>query len=141
MKKWNLRNLSITWGAILVNANFGASGALVYTPNEDDYKLVVSPDGVGSLCATNNTSGKFQVKLAQTSEINAQLSAARILGILSQNAASVAPFTVRDLEGTTLIACLNAWISRPPDGDWQQEITERVWAFESDDVKLFHGGN
>jgi hypothetical protein len=141
LKKWNLRNLSIQYGLLTFNGNFGASGALTWAPNEDDYKLLMSADGVGTRCQTNNMSGKFTLKLAQSNEDNALLSAQRLVDLLSSNGAGVAPFIVKDREGSTLITAESAWCMRCPDAEFQQEITERGWTIETDNAIVVIGGN
>jgi hypothetical protein len=141
MKKWNLRNLSIQFGLVTFNSNFAASGALIWTPNEDDYKLVMSADGVGTRCQTNNRSGKFTLKLASSNEQNAVLSAQRLLDMNSANGAGVAPFTCKDREGTTLISALSAWVMRSPDREFGQEIGETLWPIETDSAIVLLGGN
>lgn len=141
LRKWNLRNLSIDFGLLTFNKNFGTSGALLWTPNEDDYKLTVSPDGVGTRNQTNNESGIFTLRLMGSNEDNALLSAQRQLDLLSSNGGGVAGFTAKDREGSTLITAETAWIKRAPDADFQQEITERVWLIETDRAIVLLGGN
>lgn len=141
MYKWNLRNLIITFGPNEYDGNYGASGALLFEPNADDFTLTMSADGIGTRNATNDQSGIFTLKLAQSNPKNALLSAQRLIDISSPNGAGVATFALRDMQGTTLIVCESAWIKRPASGDWQREIQERGWQIETDRAIVFHGGN
>ena len=78
----------------------------------------------------------YEFTLLQTSETNELLSAQAEIDRLTGQA--VYPLVIKDLNGTTLYESPQAWIAERPEGEFSNEVTNRVWTFEG--VTLEHEG-
>lgn len=141
VKPYNLKEITFVWGALVFRGNSDKDGLLEIEPGADDYELSMSADGVGSRAKTNDQSAGIKLKLAQTCDLNAQLSAIRLLGLKAPNGADIAPLTVRDRQGTTLCTAETAWIQRPPTVIFNKGIEGRQWQLQTDNMVLLVGGN
>lgn len=83
----------------------------------------------------------IKVKLLQSSDANALLTALALLDANLPNGAGVGPTTIVDKGGTSLFFGAKSWIARPPDVEFATEAKERVWTIEVANITRFDGGN
>lgn len=119
-----------------------ADGAFVKLEMADDaFKTKVGTDGEIVRSKTNNFLAKMTVILMQTSDGNAKLSAIHELDKVSPNGAGVAPFMVKDRQGTSLHAGEFSWVVKAPDVTYDREATEREWEIAVILAERLDGGN
>jgi hypothetical protein len=109
--------------------------------NSDQFTLVMGADGKGTRSPTNDNSAKITLKLMQSSPINAALSAILNTDLLLGNGSGIGPLAVRDGSGFSAYGAESAWITKWPDVSFDITAKERVWVFETDDLRSFEGGN
>jgi len=107
--------------------------------NEDTFTLQVGTDGESTRSKTNNKSGRFTISLMQTSAANALLTAIAKLDEVG-NAGAV-PVLVKDNSGSSVYAASQAWLVKPPVGEFGREAAAREWVFECGDLEWSEGGN
>jgi len=83
----------------------------------------------------------IKIKLLQSSDENALLSALANLDANASNGAGVGPSGISDKGGTALFAGAKSWIARPPDVEFAATAKERVWLIEVAEIERFDGGN
>jgi hypothetical protein len=105
----------------------------------DTFTKYVGTDGEVSRARSRNKSGNVEVTLAQTSITNDLLSGVQELDELT--GAGVYPFTIKDLNGTTLLFAPEAWIKKPADTEYGKEIGPRAWLFDTGKMETFTGGS
>ena len=98
-------------------------------PKSDGYITVVGTDGAVARSKTNNRLLEFSIILLQTSPTNDFFSAVFAADENNPNGAGIGSFTLQDLQGTTLIACLKSWIIKPSDVVLDRGAKERKWSF------------
>lgn len=140
-------NSTKTYDPGLVVVQFGpflitgyADGTFVKASrNEDSFKVYVGADGTPARARSRNKSGTVEVTLAQTSPSNdafaTALAADELLG------AGVYPLMVKDLNGTTLVAAAEAWVTKAADVEEGKEVGNRAWKLETGSLITWPGGN
>lgn len=96
--------------------------------NEETWKLVVGADGTVCRVRNRNVSGRLTLTLMQTSPTNAILSALAVLD--EATGGGVGPLLLKDLGGIELVTSPEAWIIKPPDKDYSDELANREWIIE-----------
>lgn len=106
--------------------------------NDDFVKLKIGADGEGALSVTNNLSGRFTIRLMSTSESNDLL-----MGLFAafQNAKTLFPIMVKDLNGTSLHLGALCWPTKIPKRTYAQEAGAVEWVFETQELISFVGSN
>lgn len=107
----------------------------------DAFTSVVSLDGQVTRSKTNDNRYEVGVVLMSSSESNGFLSALHIADKLANNGAGVGAFLIEDLNGTTLYAAPECWISKMPDQEIGQEAQEIEWQIYVANMVAFIGGN
>lgn len=110
-----------------------------WSRNEDAFKLQVGADGEVARVRNRNRSGTLAITLQQTSLSNDVLSAAAALDELGTG--GVGALLIKDLNGTTLISTLAAWVKKVPEGELGKELGQREWVLECGALTIFAGGN
>jgi hypothetical protein len=108
---------------------------------DDLFKAVVGTDGSVARSKVNNRLINMTVSLLQTSSSNAYLSSLFNLDINQPNGAGIGSFVLQDLQGTTLILCTRAWISKPAPVSLDRAAKERKWNFQGIASTYVVGGN
>lgn len=116
----------------------GSFVAIAY--NEDQYKLIVGPDGSTTRSRTNNLSARVTLRLQQSSPSNDVLTGLFVADGESPVGAPV-PIMVKDASGRSLFVSESAWIVKLPDSDYGTDPGERAWTIETDALVAFIGGN
>jgi hypothetical protein len=106
-----------------------AKGAMIKAGRaEDTWKLVVGADGLPCRVRNRNASGRCTLTLMQTSPSNLILSALATLD--EQTGAGVVPFMLKDLGGAELMSAPEAWLTKPADKDYGEDLGTREWVIE-----------
>lgn len=95
----------------------------------------------GSVDRVNKNANDFTVTLTlkQTSPVNAILSGLLVADILTNS--GILPLTIKDLSGTTLFHAPEAWISKDPEAEFSDGLSNREWTFETGPGAFLCGGN
>jgi hypothetical protein len=107
--------------------------------NEEAFKLQVGADGEAARVRNRNRSGQVTITLQQTSVSNDVLSAAAALDELGSG--GVGALLIKDLNGSTLVSALSAWVRKVPDAELGKELGQREWVLETGTLAMFIGGN
>ncbi len=137
---YNAKDVSLTWGHVLINAGFADGEFLTFEQDADSFATYIGTDGMGTRSKSNNDSGKFTVRLAQASAFNDYFSEMHRNDKTIGGGAGVAAFIVRDLNGRTLINAPHTWIVKPPPQSFDRVAKERVWPFQTEKAETFVGG-
>ena len=104
------------------------------TPSVDPNSLHVGADGEQTMVVNADESATVALRLKQTSESNAVLSALRATR-------AVFPIVVKDTSGTSIHTGAKAFISGAVAVAYGQEITGREWTITVGKLVDFIGGN
>jgi hypothetical protein len=104
----------------------------------DTFKMHIGTDGTAARVRSRDKSGKYTVTLLQTSPSNEILSALAITDELT--GAGVVPVLLKDGNGTTTVASLEAWVMKPAEVDLGKDLGNREWVIEAGDMDIFNGG-
>lgn len=114
---------------------------LTITKESDGFTSVVGTDGEVSRSKTNDRRATIEITLMSTSKTNDLLAAVHKADLEAPGGAGVGAFLVVDLNGTSLYASGNCWITRAPDVTYGREANERTWTLQCDVLQDFTGGN
>ena len=107
--------------------------------NVDAYTLKVGCDGDSCRSKSQNHSGRITVRLSAGSPSNDALAGAAVLD--ENSGMGAGELGVVDLNGTMLAHAGKAWVVKQPAADFEKEVGEREWVFETGDLELYVGGN
>ena len=83
--------------------------------------------------------GQITLTLQQTSMSNAILSS---LTLVDDNfAVAILPFVILDIANGSTMLSAKAWVRKPADIVYSEDLSERVWIFECADIDIFANGN
>lgn len=139
LKTYDFRQVSVIVGGRIMAGFAEGDDSVMVERNEDAWSLKVGADGEATRSKSNNKSGKVTLKLQQTSESNAILSAFAKADELSNSGA--VPVLIKDNSGLSLHAAEQAWVIKMPSSGFGAESGEREWVLESDNMEMFEGGN
>lgn len=137
VRQYDPKLVTVTVGGAIITG-FSDGTFINVVRNEQTWNLKVGVDGEGTRARNNNTSGKFEIELMQSSPSNDVLSA--LIAADENAAAGAVPILVRDTHGTTVASCLTAWVQKYPDVGYAKETGVRKWIFETDALNIFVGG-
>lgn len=127
-KIYDANQVTLSVADILIDSGFAEGAFVEVEQNEEDFKIVVGTDGSVTRSKTNNKSAKVIVRLLQTSDGNAQLSALNRLDKAQPNGAGVGAFLLKDrTSGTVLYQGEHCWIAKPPKVTMDKVATPREW--------------
>ncbi len=106
--------------------------------NNQTFTSFTGADGEGARSKSNDKSGTVTFTLAQTSASNDVLAA--IHNTDEGTGLGVFPVQIRDLNGTTLVSAVTAWVQKPADVEFGREIATREWVLETTSLDIFPGG-
>lgn len=138
MRTYDPAQIVVQFGPIIMSGY--QDGTFVKAGRDGDtFTKYVGVDGEVSRGRNRNKAGNAALTLAQTSATNDLLSSVQEVDELT--GAGVYPFTIKDLNGTTLFFSPEAWIKKPPDTEYGKEIGPREWLFDTGKVETFTGGS
>ena len=136
-KTYDSKKLIVAWGGIVVRGT--APGVFINIDhNEDTWTLAVGSDGEGARSRSNNNSGRVTITMLQTSLTNQQFSQQHFID--RQTGAAIYPLLVKNVLGLDLYQAATAWLVKPATATFGNEIENREWILESDNLEMFSGG-
>ncbi len=146
MKTYDSNRVSVSIAGIPIDAEAGSGGYadgdfLTIVKEGDDFMDVVGVDGEVTRSKNNDRRATVTVRLMQSSDSNAYLSALATLDRNAHNGAGIGGFQVKDIDGTSLYTASECWISKTPDVKFGKTAQERVWTFRVANLFEFTGGN
>lgn len=140
LKVYDVKAVTIAAGGIPLVAGF-SDGEVVRIERGAAFATKRGVDGQVTRYATNDRSAKIRVRLMQSSDGNAVLSAFHELDKSNTNGAGIFPFVVKDRQGTSKYNAARCWVAKPPEVSFAGEAQVREWELETDDLESFDGGN
>lgn len=137
VRQYDPKNISVIVGGKIITG-FSDGTFVRVIRNEASWTMKVGVDGEGTRARNNNTSGRFEIELMQSSVSNDVLSA--FIAADEQSGTGAVPVLIKDNNGTTLASCLTAWVQKWADSDFAKEVSPRKWILETDQLVIFVGG-
>lgn len=139
MKAYSLNEVTCDVGGITLSEQVGE---ITITPMAERFSFRVGVDGTVSMQEDKNESCEVKILCFQSSNINERLSA---LYQLARNSgagtAGIIPIFIRDRQGTTLFAALEAIVAGMPETKFGREVGDREWKILVANPEYFAGGN
>ncbi len=119
---------SVSLAGILINSGWVDGEFCSVEQASDSFGDKVGADGEVVRWATLDRRATAKIKVMQTSDGNAELSALHNSDINTPNGAGVGVFELRDLATGVLLAHADhAWIQKPPAVARGREVTDQEW--------------
>jgi len=126
---------------VLVDSGFNDGEFLKIEMADDAFKSKVCTDGEVIWSKTNNNLAKVTLTTMQTSDANPKLSAIHELDKKTPGGKGVAPWMIRDRQGTSLYSGRFSRITKAPDTSFDRDPTPREWEFAVIIDERVDGGN
>ena len=107
--------------------------------DEDAFKKMTGGSGETCRIRSQKKGGSITLRLMQSSSSNDRLSA--IANLDRRNGSGVSALQVKDLSGTSLYSAANAWIKKIADSGFGDELGDREWVLDCDELDANVGGN
>ena len=120
-------------------AGFAKGTVITVEAEEDDWIWETGADGHTTRILKPNKTAKIVFRLQQTSSTNEVLSAKRIAD--RKTGVGTGQFLLKDLNGTTMVTCMNTFIQKPTKIDMGDEVTPREWTIIGTDCEMYAGSN
>jgi hypothetical protein len=104
--------------------------------DEERYYKVKGTDGEVGRSRNPSRAGVVEVVLMATSPVNKELSDLLTVSEVSK----VAPISVQDLSGNSLVFASKSWIKSAPDFVRGKEVGETKWTFDCADLEMYYDG-
>lgn len=134
--------VSVAIGTVVLSDGL-PKGTFIKITTPEHFGNVQGTDGHVARYRMKNRVYRAEVTLLQTSSHHAELQALLILDTEANNGAGVVPFFLKDNNGTALYASESAWIVKPADTEFGEEVKElSPWIidFVADTNKAFPAG-
>lgn len=105
----------------------------------DGFTKTIGADGEVSRTRSRNKGGSLKLTLKQTSSSNDVLSAKQALD--ESGGVGYGAMLLKDLGGSTVASCEQAWIKKLPTVGLGKEEGTREWEIDLGELNLFAGGN
>lgn len=127
--------ITLTWGGIAF-AGYADGTFVTAERDEDAYTKKTGATGAVVRVRSLNHGGSVKVVLQQSSYTNDLLTAAYVTD-QSFGSFLTQPLMLKDLNGTTLIHCANAWIKKLPSIEFGKDLSNREWTFDCANIDTF----
>lgn len=138
VKTYDPKNVKVIFGVIELSGF--AEGTMISIASNGP-KFEKTRGGDGQVNRINKNAGDYTVTvtLDRTSLSNDLLSAALIADVNTNG--GIVPFTVKDLNGTSVFFAAEAWIANDPDSEEADTMPTREWTIDTGKADKFDGGN
>jgi len=139
MYVYSLKEVSLIVGGLPLEEQIGS---ITITPQAKRIVPKVGVDGTVTISVNEDKSCIVKVTCMQSSQVNAALSG--ILKVAENSPAGtlgIVPLMIRDRQGITTFAALNAVIMGWPEQKFEAEAGDREWEIFAADPETFVGGN
>lgn len=138
LNTWDPQRVVMSLGSIPIEGPANGTFVTVTRP-VDGFTLELGAYGDPVRVATNNNSARITVTLLDASPTNAKLSALHRQDLATKD--GVRPFSLQDLEGTTLVKGDEAWVVKIPDLSYSNDGTPvREWMIDVASADIDVGG-
>lgn len=141
LKIYSANEVSINFAGIPIDSGRGDDEFASWDQDEDSFTYKAGIDGEGTRSENRNRKTRVTLTLMQSSDGNAKLSAIHNGDVKVGNGLGVAPFMIRDRQGTTLLISPQAWVVKPPAQTRGKEVGTVQWLIDVHDPERFDGGN
>lgn len=141
MKVYDANEVTVNFAALPIESGYDDGEFCTIEQENDSFGHKQGTDGQVTRYKTNQSVTVVTLKLMQTSEGNAKLSAILNADLLGSNGAGVAPILIRDRQGLSVFAGAEAWIMGPPKAAYAREPSAREWKIAVANPSRFDGGN
>ena len=117
---------------------YAAGTFVVAARTEDTFQTVAGADGEAARAKSNNRTGTIVFTLMQGSAANDVLAALALADEVTGD--GVGSLLITDLNGTTLVGAGTAWVQKPADVEFGQELSDREWTIATGNLVIFPGG-
>ncbi len=139
-KIYDSKEVTVIICGIPLDSGFADGEFLKVEQTSEDFTMVVGTDGEVTRSKTNDRTAKVTVRLMQTSDGNAALSALNAKDLAQSNGAGVGSFLVKDrTSGTIKYTASSCWISKPPSVSFDKTATAREWEITVGDLSRQDG--
>lgn len=140
-KVYDADQVVMVFMGIPISSGYADGEFLTIEQEAQDFETKVGTDGEVTRSKTNNRHAIIKVKLMQSSDGNAALSAINNVDIAASGGLGIGPMLIKDLQGTTLYTAAKCWIAKPPDVSFDRTATAREWTLECAQLLRLDGGN
>ncbi len=140
-KIYDSNQVALVFMGIPINSGYADGEFLTIEQESQDFNVVVGTDGEVTRSKSNNRHAVIKLKLMQSSDGNAALSALNNIDMLANGGAGVGPMLIKDNQGNSLYAASKCWIAKPPDVSFDRTAGSREWTLECSFLQRFDGGN
>lgn len=141
MRIWSANDHTFVFALVPIETGRGEDEFLSWEQLAPDITSKAGSDGEVTICENKDKRTKLVLTLMQSSKGNDTLSAIRLASTKLGIASAVAPLAVKDLNGTTTIVSVEAYILGPPKQARKKEVDVLQWEFELANPERFDGGN
>jgi len=140
MATYDPKEILASYGPIILG-DYSDGTFVNITQDIEDYRTERGCDGQVDFVKNTGITFTIEISISQTSQVNALLSASRILDVTGNIGAL--PFLIKDNgpNGSTLIFLPRARIMAPPKLTYGSSTAPRVWTFKGISGEQFTGGN
>lgn len=138
VRTYDPNSILVTFGTTIITG-FAAGTFVKIMRNGAAFEKVKGACGDVDRINRNANDFKVELTLKQSSPVNAILSGLLLADQISN--AGTLPLLIKDLNGTTLFAAMQAWIEKDPDAEFADKLSDRVWSFETGMAANLVGGN
>lgn len=140
VKIYDSKEVSIIICGIPIDSGYADGEILKIEQDEEDFKKVTGTDGEVTRSKTNNRGARVTLRLMQTSDGNASLSALNAKDKAQAGGAGVGSFLVKDrTNGTVKYSAESCWIAKPPSVSFDKTATAREWMIDLADLTRSDG--
>jgi hypothetical protein len=138
VRTYDPKRIIITIGSHVVSG-YAEDTFISIEETGDGVSAMAGADGEVGRSVSNNPLHDITLTVMATSPTNDYLSRLRQRDRAS-GGAGVVPFTLRDLNGTTLFVASQAWVVKMPTQEYGATLGEREWALQGVVTTNFAGG-
>jgi len=140
MEIYDLDQVTLSFAGIPLTGGFGEGGSIKITKDENLFDKKIGRSGNVVRYKNNNRMAEIEITLVQTSAINSRLNAIAQIDMRAPNGAGVGPFMCQDRTNGDTYFAESAWIQSPPEVEFGQEVTDRVWTIACETLEFAPGG-
>lgn len=139
VRTYDPKKIIVTWGTMTISGWADGTFLKIAGSSGDAFEKRHGADGGIDRVNKNVYDYAVTVTLRQTSPLNTKLSLLHTADQLSN--LGTMPLTVKDMLGDTLFEAPEAWIAKPPEGEWGDSLGNREWRFDTGPAAYIDGGN
>lgn len=140
-KVWSLKGVSFTYGGLGPSADELSDDDCIVVEYDDSASQTRGAGGGSVINILPGGIKAVRLRLLQTSTFNATLSAMHAVQATASDGTGLAPLSVIDTNGSTVIVAATAAIQKLPDWTAGKEVKMLEWAFVAADDVSFIGGH